>query len=161
MGEKNGIRTRISGAFHGMGNQIKGAYSDFMALSREDKKRKITDAALNNAMYIMIIAAIIVIAILKPRFISFASVINVISLTAAKLPIALGIAGAIVLTGTDISAGRAVGLGASVAASLLQSASYSSKIFPALEPLPIPIVILAVVAIGALIGLINGFFVAK
>ena len=112
-------------------------------------------------MYIMIGVAIIVIAILKPRFVSFASVINIISLTAAKLPIALGIAGAIVLTGTDISAGGAVGLGASVAASLLQSATYSSKIFPLLDPLPIPVVIIAVMAIGAIIGLVNGFFVAK
>ena len=85
MGEKNGIRSRISGAFHGMGNQIKKKYSDFTSLSREDKRRKITDTALNNAMYIMIVTAIIVIAILKPRFISFASVINIISLTAAPV----------------------------------------------------------------------------
>ncbi|MBQ8380482.1 MAG: beta-methylgalactoside transporter [Clostridia bacterium] len=144
-----------------MGEELKSRYQGWVDLSREDKKKRIIDLILNNAMYIMIILAIIVIAIMRPRFLSAASIINIISLTAAKLPIALGIAGAIVLTGTDISAGRAVGLTACIAASLLQSASYSSKIFPGLDPLPIPVVILAVAAVGALIGLINGFFVAK
>ena len=109
----------------------------------------------------MIITAVIIIAIMKPRFLSAASVINIISLTAARLPIALGIGGAIVLTGTDISAGRAVGLTACISAALLQSAGYSSKIFPNLNPLPIAAVILAVITVGALIGFVNGFFVAK
>lgn len=161
MSEKKEKQNMLGGAFHGMGEELKSRYQGWVDLSREDKKKRIIDLILNNAMYIMIILAIIVIAIMRPRFLSAASIINIISLTAAKLPIALGIAGAIVLTGTDISAGRAVGLTACIAASLLQSASYSSKIFPGLDPLPIPVVILAVAAVGALIGLINGFFVAK
>ncbi len=161
MGENKTYRERITGAFHGMGNNVKSRISDFRSLPAPDKKRHIKDTLLNNAMFIMIILAIIVIAIMRPRFLSVASIINIISLTAAKLPIALGIAGAIVLTGTDISAGRAVGLTACIAASLLQSASYSNKIFPNLEPLPIFLVILAIIAAGALIGFVNGFFVAK
>jgi methyl-galactoside transport system permease protein len=43
----------------------------------------------------------------------------------------------------------------------LQSAGYAAKIFPGLDPLPIPVVILAVMLVGGVIGLINGFFVAK
>ncbi|MBE6537322.1 MAG: beta-methylgalactoside transporter [Ruminococcaceae bacterium] len=144
-----------------MGNNIKDKYKSFSSLSLSDKRRKITDTFLNNAMFIMIITAVIIIAIMKPRFLSAASVINIISLTAARLPIALGIGGAIVLTGTDISAGRAVGLTACISAALLQSAGYSSKIFPNLNPLPIAAVILAVITVGALIGFVNGFFVAK
>ena len=65
------------------------------------------------------------------------------------------------LTGTDISAGRAVGLTACIAASLLQMTTYSSKLFPNLGVMPLPVVILIVLAVGALIGLVNGFFVAK
>lgn len=161
MDEKKSYREKFTTAFHGMGNNIKNRIDSFRALSKDDKIRTVSDTLLNNAMFIMIILAVAVIAILKPRFLSLASIINIISLTAAKLPIALGIGGAIVLTGTDISAGRAVGLTACIAASLLQSAGYAAKIFPALEPLPIAVVILAVVLVGALIGLINGFFVAK
>ena len=161
MNEKRSYRDRIAGAFHGMKNQIRSKYSDFCALPPRDRGKRIADILLNNAMFIIIILAIVVIAIMKPRFLSVASIINIISLTAAKLPIALGIAGAIVLTGTDISAGRAVGLTACVGASLLQSADYANKMFPAIGPFPILPVILIVIALGALIGLVNGFFVAK
>ena len=87
----------------------------FKALSKEEKLLKTRNFALDNAMFIIILTAIIVIAILQPRFLSAPSIINIISLTAAKLPIAIGIGGAIVLSGTDISAGRAVGLTATVA----------------------------------------------
>ena len=92
---------------------------------------------------------------------SVSSIINIVQLTAAKLPIALGIGGAIVLTGTDISAGRCVGLTACVAASLLQMTGYSNKMFKGIGVMPLIVVILAVMAIGAIVGLVNGFFVAK
>lgn len=138
-----------------------GKFSVFRQLPGKDKKRIITDMLFNNAMYIIIAVAIIFIAIRVPSFLSLSSVVNIISLTASKLPIALGIAGCIVLTGTDISAGRAVGLTACVSASLLQMAGYPNKMFPGLDVMPLWAVLLIVVAIGALIGFVNGFFVAK
>ena len=91
-------------------NSIQTRWAHFQSLSKQDKRRTIVDMLFNNAMYIIIILAIIFIAIRVPQFVSLSSIVNIISLTAAKLPIALGIAGCIVLTGTDISAGRAVGL---------------------------------------------------
>ena len=136
-------------------------FTNFSALSARDKRRAVTDLIFNNAMYIVIVIAIIFIAIRVPAFLSVSSIVNIISLTAAKLPIALGIGGAIVLTGTDISAGRTVGLTACIAASLLQMASYPNKIFPNLGTLPLWLAFLAVIAVGALVGLVNGFFVAK
>ena len=159
--EEKRLRDRMLGAFHGMGNQVRDRINAFRALPSAEKRKTVTDFILNNAMFIMITLSVIIIAILKPRFLSMASIINIISLTAARLPIALGIGGAIVLTGTDISAGRAVGLSACIAASVLQSAGYATKMFPSLAPLPIPLVILLVIAVGAAIGFVNGFFVAK
>ena len=130
-------------------------------MSGQDKRRRVTDILFNNAMYIIIAAAIIFIAIKVPEFLSVSSIINIVQLTAAKLPIALGIGGAIVLTGTDISAGRCVGLTACVAASLLQMTGYSNKMFKGVGVMPLIVVILAVMAIGAIVGLVNGLFVAK
>ena len=135
--------------------------SEFKKLSTKEKQSAIFNFLFNNAMYIIIISSVIAIAIIEPRFVSVASIINIISLTAARLPIALGIGGAIVLSGTDISAGRAVGLTACIAASLLQSSDYLNKMFPDIDVLPIPVVLLIVMAVGAVIGLVNGFFVAK
>ena len=100
-------------------------------------------------------------AITQPSFLAPRSLVNLLSLTAAYLPVALGIAGCIVLTGTDLSAGRAVGITACVAASLLQASDAANKMWPNIGTLPIPLVILIVVGIGALIGAFNGFFVAK
>lgn len=134
---------------------------EFAALNGKEKVKRATEFVLDNAMVIVILIAIFTIAIMRPRFLSASSIINIISLTAAKLPIALGVGGAIVLSGTDISAGRAVGLTACITASLLQATGYAHKMFPALPTLPIPVVLLAVMAVGALIGLVNGFFVAK
>lgn len=160
MEEKKHFAERILGAFHGYGVNIKGRISEFRELPKEEKRKRITDILLNNAMFIIILLAIIVIAIIRPRFLSTASIVNILSLTASRLPIALGVGGAIVLTGTDISAGRAVGLTACITASLLQGALYSEKMF-SFSPLPIILVLLIVVGVGALIGFTNGFFVAK
>ena len=99
-------------------------------LLADKRRRVITDMLFNNAMYIIILIAIVYIAIRVPAFLSRSSIINIISLTAAKLPIALGIGGAIVLTGTDISAGRCVGLTACIAASLLQMTTYGKQDIP-------------------------------
>lgn len=133
----------------------------FKRLSGAEKRRAVLGFILDNAMYIIILISIVAIAIMRPRFLSTASIVNIISLTAAKLPIALGIGGAIVLSGTDISAGRAVGLTACISASLLQMTDYGGKMFASLPTLPIFLVLLIVILAGAVIGIVNGFFVAK
>ena len=124
-----------------------------------DKTKKIGDILINNAMYIIIILAVVYISIKVPAFLGLSSIVNVISLTAAKLPIALGIGGCIVLTGTDISAGRVVGLAACISASLLTT---TFKVFPDMTSAPpIFVVLLIVLAVGAVVGFVNGFSVAK
>lgn len=124
--------------------------------------KNIGDFAMNNALLIIMVIAVIYIAIVNDNFLKPASIINIISQTAAYLPAALGIAGCIVLTGTDLSAGRIVGLTACVSASLLQNAAnMANKMWPSIGTLPIWVVIPAAMLIGALIGVFNGFFVAK
>ncbi len=131
----------------------------FAELSSRDKRKKIGDILLNNAMYIIIILAVVYISIKVPAFLGLSSIVNVISLTAAKLPIALGFGGCIVLTGTDISAGRVVGLAACISASLLTT---TFKVFPDMTSAPpIFVVLLIVLAVGAVVGFVNGFSVAK
>lgn len=130
-------------------------------LAPAEKKQKRKEFFIDNSLYIFLIATIVGIVIYDPAFLSVPSLVNILSLSAANLPLALGIAGAIVLTGTDLSAGRVVGLVACVSASLLQMSGYPNKMFPALNALPLPLVILIALAIGGLIGLVNGFCVAK
>ncbi len=129
-----------------------------------DKREKFLfwkELFINNSLYIFLVAAIVAIQIMSPNFLSARSIVNIISLSAANLPIALGIAGAIILTGTDLSAGRIVGLVACVAASLLQATGYPNKMFPDLETMPLILVFLITIAIGGIIGFVNGFCTAK
>lgn len=124
--------------------------------------KKVGNVLLDNALIIIMVIAVVYIAFKNPNFLKPASVINIISQTAAYLPAALGIAGCIVLTGTDLSAGRAVGLTACISASLLQNAAnVANKMWPGIGTLPIPVVIVIAMLIGAAIGVFNGFFVAK
>ncbi len=130
-------------------------------LSKPEKARARKEFFINNSLYIFLGLAIVVIEVLQPAFLSVPSIINIISLSAANLPIALGIAGTIILTGTDLSAGRVVGIVACVSASLLQTTGYANKMFPMLETMPIVIVLLIALAIGGLVGIINGFCTAR
>ena len=123
--------------------------------------KRVFDMILNNALIIIMVIAVIYIAIRNPNFIRKASIINILSQTCAYLPVALGIGGCIVLTGTDLSAGRIVGLTACVSASLLQAVTASSKMWPNVTPPPVLLVLALAMVIGAAFGAFNGFFVAK
>lgn len=142
-------------------NKFLSGITSYRQMSREDRKRYRREKLVDNSLYIFLVGAIILIQILNPKFLSLPSVVNIISLSAANLPIALGIAGCIILAGTDLSAGRIVGLTACVSASLLQMAGYAGKMFKNLDTLPVWLVFLIVIAIGGLIGLVNGFCTAK
>ena len=135
---------------------------ELAAKAKSFDSKKAVDLLLDNALYILMIVAVIYIQVFKnSNFLRPSSLINILSQTAAYLPLALGIAGCIVLTGTDLSAGRCVGLTACISASLLQAVTTSNKMWPEIGTLPIPVVILIAMGIGAAVGVFNGFFVAK
>ena len=131
---------------------------ELKAMSVKDRNRAIGDLLMNNAMFIIIAIAVIGITMARPKFMSLPSIINIINLTMAKLPIALGVGGCIILAGTDISAGRQVGLAAAISAGLQLTAN---KLFPGLPVMPIWVAVLSVLVVGACIGFVNGFCMAK
>ena len=145
--------------------KIRNTAADYRKLDGRDKRRFWTDGILNNALYILMAIFIIYTAIVNHHFLKIGSITNIISLAAASLPFALGVAGCIVLTGTDLSGGRVVGLSAALSAALLQKTDLARRMFSWMPNIPtwagICIAILAVIAIGAIIGFVNGFFVAK
>lgn len=97
----------------------------------------------------------------EPSFISLKNITNILSQASTRGILALGVAGLIVLQGTDLSAGRILGLCAILSASLLQSAGYASRMYPSLQPLPIAVPLIAAAILGGIFGAINGFGVAK
>jgi methyl-galactoside transport system permease protein len=101
-----------------------------------------------------------IIVIQEPSFLSLRNLSNILTQSSVRIIIALGVAGLIVTQGTDLSAGRQVGLAAVLSATLLQAADNVNKVFPNVGEIPIVGVIIVVCAVGALIGLINGIIVA-
>lgn len=144
--------------------QIRRTAEEFKAKSPKEKKRAVIDSILNNALYILMIGFIIYTALHTQNFLSPGNIANLFTQVAIDLPMALGIAGCIVLTGTDLSAGRVMGLTAAVSAVLLQKTDYVNKMFTGL-PAPswwwILATLVIVALIGALVGVVNGYFVAK
>ena len=130
-------------------------------MDARDRWRLIGNWLLDHAMIIIILLMVIYIQIQRPAFLATASIVNIIQLTPTRLPIALGIAGAIILTGTDLSAGRVVGLGAFVSAILLQKSDLANRFLAGMGPWPVVIVLVVVMAVGGIVGLVYGFCVAK
>lgn len=96
------------------------SFKDFKGLSGKEKGQKVANWLINNALYILIFIFVIVVFAQNTNFLRFDSIVNIITQSASRLIMALGVAGIIVLTGTDLSAGRAMGLCACICASLLQ-----------------------------------------
>jgi methyl-galactoside transport system permease protein len=119
------------------------------------------DFLLNNAIYIVILTIIAVIVISEPSFISVRVFRNILTQSSVRLILAYGVAGIIILQGTDLSLGRIVGFAAVISASLLQRPDYLSRFYPDLPMLPlfVPLIIASIVT-GALSG-VNGWVVAK
>ncbi len=123
--------------------------------------KNIGDFSLQYAIYFVFLILIVAIAIKEPSFLSIENFRNILSMSATRVIIALGVGGILISGGTDLSAGRMVGLAAVLSASLLQALDYPRRMYPNLQELPLwlPIVIAMVVTTG--IGLLNGLIVAK
>lgn len=132
-----------------------------MTKSNNDMGKRIGNALINNAIMLLMILAAVVVWIMRPNFMSWANIRNLISNTSVRFIVALGVSGCLITKGTDLTAGRAVGLAACLATTFLQKADYSAKVFPQIGDIPIGLVFLAVVVIMAIIGMISGVAVAK
>jgi methyl-galactoside transport system permease protein len=115
---------------------------------------------MNNAIYVVLVGLIIIIAIKEPGFLRPTNFINILTQSSTRIIIALGVGGILITQGTDLSAGRQVGLAAVVSASMLQAADYASRMYPNLQELPVIVPILIVAVVCGIIGLVNGLIVS-
>jgi methyl-galactoside transport system permease protein len=147
---------------------LKLRWENYKELDKKEKMLLWGDFLVRNAIYIIIIMLVIYVQIYSIQnefnaFLSLGSIIDILQRSASGLFLALGVGGIIVLTGTDLSAGRIMGFTACVCASLLQMPleQYSVKMFPTMNAPPIILVLLLSMAIGAVFGAFNGFCSAK
>lgn len=130
-------------------------------LTLEHKPFAIKDFLVSNALIIILLLLGIVATIKNPNFISLANFKNMGINIGPRFLIALGVSGCLITRGTDLSAGRQVGLGACIAGTLLQTTTYSQKFFPNLPDMNVLVVLLVTVAICSVFGLINGLVISQ
>ena len=133
-----------------------------MTNSKKMNPQKLKDTLLKYALYIILLLLLVVIVAIKPNFLSVGNLISILKQASTKGIQAYGVAGIILLAGTDLSVGRVLGLCAAVAASMLQSVTFASRYYPSItEPLPLILPFLVCVAIAVIISAFNGFGMAK
>lgn len=125
-------------------------------------KQRAADLLYDNALYFIIAAMILVIILIEPSFVKLSNFTTILTQSATKIIYACGVAGVIVLGGTDLALGRQVGLAAVIAASLLQAADYSQRVFSPdqIPVLPLIVPMLLVMVILAVVSGMHGFIVA-
>ena len=109
-----------------------------------------------NPIVVMLVIVAIIVGFTKDNFFSWKNFGNLMSNTAVRFLIALGVSGCLITKGTDLSAGRQAGLAACLTGILIQRADYSGKLWKAVPELNMFIVLLIVIALGAALGLLNG-----
>lgn len=124
------------------------------------KKIDIKNILVNNGIIVLLMVLVIYVGITVPTFRSFKNIMNLAINAAPRVIIALGVSGCLITKGTDLSAGRMVGLSACLAGIMLQKPDAAGKIWPSFPQLNVWLVLLIVIAICSVFGFINGVVIS-
>lgn len=128
---------------------------------------------LQNGLYIAIILIFIMLCIITPiikhsPLLTYNNVLNILQQASPRMFLALGVAGLILLTGTDLSIGRMVGMGMTTATIIMHQGINTGAVFGHIfdfteMPLGVRVILALVVCIVlcTFFTTIAGFFTAK
>lgn len=126
-----------------------------------------------NGLYIVIIMIFIALCIITPivkhtQLLTLANILNILQQASPRMFLALGVAGLILLTGTDLSVGRMVGMGMVTATIIMHNGINTGAVFGHIFDFTgIPaagraiIALVACIVLTTLFATIAGFFMAK
>ena len=132
-----------------------------------------TQFLYKNGLYIVIVLIFIALCIITPivkntQLLTVTNILNILQQASPRMFLALGVAGLILLTGTDLSIGRMVGMGMVTATIIMHNGANTGGVFGHIFDLSsMPVVGKALFALVACIILttvfssIAGFFMAK
>ena len=129
-------------------------------MAKKVNAKAVTKWLSDNAIIVMIVLAAIFTSTQNKNFYSINNIRNLLSNTAVRFIIACGVSGCLITKGTDLSAGRVMGLAACLSGILMQKATYSDKFYPNLPELPLILVLVMVMLLCGLIGAVNGSVIA-
>lgn len=91
------------------------------------KSKNMSKILMDNILYICLLLMIVIIAIISPSFISVRVLSDVLTQSAPKMLLAVGMLVVIIAGGMDMTVGRLAGLGAVVSGTLAQQSTYYIK----------------------------------
>ena len=122
--------------------------------------QKIWAVVKGNPIVVMLAVLSLVVGCTIDRFFSLDNLNNLMCNTTVRFLIALGVSGCLITKGTDLSAGRQAALAATLTGVMVQRADYASRMFSWMPEMNMWLVLLIVLAIGAIIGSITGVIVS-
>lgn len=123
-------------------------------------KNQVMKFIQNNAITLGMVLIALFVGIKEPNFFTWDNFKNLSVNTTTRFIIALGVSGCLITKGTDLSAGRMVGFGACIAATLLQKMGSTGKFYPNLADLPIILVVIFTLIICGVFGFTNGAIIS-
>lgn len=128
---------------------------------------------LKNGLYLVIILIFIALSIITPKvkntdLFTFTNIVNILQQASPRIFLGLGVAGLILLTGTDLSIGRMVGMGMVISTVIMHKGPNTGQIFGKafdLTGIPIPgriiLALLTCIVFCTIFTSIAGFFTAR
>ena len=132
-----------------------------MEVKKENFAQKFVKLVTRNPIVFLLLIAAVVVGCIKDNFFSWANLSNLISNTAVRFLIALGVSGCLITKGTDLSAGRQVGFAAVIAGILCQRGDYTGRLWKNVPEMNIFLVLLICIVIGFIWGAVNGVIITK
>ncbi len=132
-----------------------------MEVKKENCAQKFVKLVTRNPIVFLLLIAAVVVGCIKDNFFSWANLSNLISNTAVRFLIALGVSGCLITKGTDLSAGRQVGFAAVIAGILCQRGDYTGRLWKTVPEMNIFLVLLICIVIGFVWGAVNGVIITK
>ena len=133
----------------------------------------LTQFLYRNGLYIVIILIFVALCIITPlvkntQLLTVTNILNILQQASPRMFLALGVAGLILLTGTDLSVGRMVGLGMVTATIIMHKGINTGGVFghifdfSGMSPVPKALFALIVcVILTTVFAMFAGFFMAK
>ena len=114
----------------------------------------------DNAIILLVLALALFTGLTQDNFFKIRNFSNLFINMSPRFIIACGVSGCLITKGTDLSAGRQVGLAACLSAMMLQSLDYSARMLPWMPDIPWWLALAIVMVAMGIIGAINGVVIS-
>ncbi len=125
-----------------------------------EAKEKFKKIMNKYGIFFVLVAMVLLMSMLSPAFLTVRNLLNVVRQISVIGLIAIGVTMIIITRGIDLSSGSLLALSAVIAASLAQRPDWAARMYPNLPALPVIVPVVLALAVGAIVGMINGGLVA-